>query len=274
MDNVKPARGHGLAFEDQQDAVHNIVGYNQPYVTTTCANDTVNGSNDQSSVFFPISNQDLGPHNLTYKSLGSLPMLVPGVEYPPLRKAQLLEIPGSAAENRFKWVDAPASLASNQTSLGVIILQPQQGPSLERASVLEYIVCTIGAGWGTSSMNISTTSTHYDAASSLPDLHSVPNSRISRPDYNSVRKDYEVLSKSNPNIANYYHSSVDSAKPVVYSGFPQKATNIDPDWAEFLNPLVPPVNNTVLNILFTLGERTSNGGFREQFDVAQFAGTI
>ena len=273
LDSVKPVRGHGSAFTDQQDAVHNIVGYYQPYVETTCAYDVINSTTDQGSVFFPISAWDAGSSNITIHTLDGWLFPIPVVEYPLLRKAELLELPGPPTQNRFKWVEVPT--LSNQTSLGLVILQPQRGSLVpEKDPVHEYIICTIDAGWGTSSMNISTSRNTNTVVSSLPDLDDVPSSHLSRDLYNGLKAAEAQKQLNTDGAANYYQSSIDSPLPWLGDAFPQKPIKITPEWAEFLNPVIPTVNDTVLNVLFSLVEGVDTGGALDEFDVGEFAQVI
>ena len=126
VSNAKPAKGHGSAFSDQQDAVHNIIGYYQPYVETMCGLDAIDGANDQAAVFFPIlpgSDPNLG--NATIELLGTGEFAVPAMEYGPLRKSQLLDLPGSVLQNRFKWVEIPQRTNDPDAKLlGLVVLQP------------------------------------------------------------------------------------------------------------------------------------------------------
>ena len=264
IQNAKPARGHGSALHDDQDAVHNIVGYYQPYVQTLCAFDTIEGANDQNSVFFPLPDHDSGSANVTNYMLGTGVYAVPAVEYSLLKKAQLLDLPGSALQNRFKWVEIPASFnltQSNVTSAGLIVLQPQrEATSLDSYTRYNILTCRIDAGWGKSLMNTTTTQETNTAVSSLPDADSFSDSLLSRDEYNKV-----IRANHNPSTSIY---EANIANPVAWAvgQFPQIPIRMTPQWAEFLNPFVPSINDTVLNFLFSIVEQDDT-----EFDIKQFA---
>ena len=231
-----PAHGHGAPPSDEQTAAHTVVtDYYQPYAVSLCVRDMIEGRDDPRSVQFPFSSAmyDAIPDNL--KNSTSAILGVPVIEYSPLKRAQLLNYSGSESSYRAKWIDFPDSLLS-APALGAVILLPDGYTSVLNGSVQDYVVCTLQAGWGSSSINTTTVRAAATATSSLTSLdlftQSLPSSS---PD------------KDSRGFFNRYQ--VQDDVPVYYTLplFPNKLVSIKADWPEFLNPTLGSLNTMVMD---------------------------
>ena len=209
-------------FFSQQDALQTITeGYYQPYTLVSCGQDVIQGDADDRPVAFPIppgsSLEMLKGANVTDSMLQMLAIVYPGIT-----RSDILDTAGPKSEYRVKWVDLPED-PFNGTSIGAVILQPTTNSSQE------ILLCNLAAGWGSSSMNMSSSpaaSGSQIASSSIYDPHSLL-----------------------PQASDYEKRIADSVLTFDYPIFPQRRINISESWAEFLNPTLPTENTTVVNAL-------------------------
>ena len=243
---AKPAKGHGAPFSDQQEAVHTIDNYYQPYVISMCGADSIQGPNDQSLVYFPttMAQAAQATNSSLFRVLdgGIIDSGILAAEYPPLTKSQILNISGSLTDNRIKWVGLPLD-ANNFTSLGVVILPPTQEkmPSSTTTMTQTALFCSIYAGWGLSTLNESTIGNTASRVSSLPMRD---NSGLNLGQYN----DDQSFTKGG--AARSFYEAQNDPFNWDFGTYPSRPIAIDPTWAEYLNPLIDG-NNTVLNTIFS-----------------------
>lgn len=147
-------RGLGSILQ-QQDAVHAINhDYYQSRTIAACSKDVIRGSQDDSPVAFPVSADDQTiyvPNKMTEV-------------YPGITKHQLLATPGSPGANRLNWVDLPQD-SFNDSAIGAVILLA--GSSAD--SIQEILICTLGAGWGSSTINTSSYAAGTSSVTSVID---------------------------------------------------------------------------------------------------------
>ena len=228
---------HNSPFSNLRDVVQTILNsYNQPYTLASCGADVIEGEADKRPIAFPIppgSSPDmLKKANITMSVLEMMAII-----YPNLTRSEILRTPGPTSEYRIKWVELPQD-PFNGTSIGAVILQPAVNETQQ------ILLCNLSAGWGSSSMNISSapassgtnvaTSSIYDASGKLPQS------------------------------SDYQTSLLDSIFRYELPLFPQKTISIGEDWARFLNPMVDAPNTTVFNALMSQklihkGDATSAG---------------
>ena len=239
--------GHGVALSDQQGATHSIhSGYYQPYSLAYCVPDVVNGSDDTRPVAFPIS---LGldysdPSTLQYVN-ASLYHSSPAIEYPSILRKDLLKLQGSKSNNLVRWVELPPSVF-NGTTMGVIILLPRNETNWHLApSALsqDYVVCNIAAGWGSSSIN---TTSYQQATSTTTSLINLQQAYTSQ-EYQQQKAQADDQAVDNP--VNYYQQITDRDYWFDYPIYPTLPVTMDEAWAQYLNPFVPSLNTTVIDIL-------------------------
>ena len=231
-----PGTHHGKPFSDERIAAHAIKNdYYQPYVSISCLRDRIQGLEDQRSVVFPISDF------IDYDSEPGLSINInssinnyPGIEFPSLNRAQLLLLPGSRSDNRIKWVQLPENLFTG-SALGLIVLLPSDPLDPPRDNATQMLVCTIGAGWGSSSIGVQNTNGEMGITSSnLNENHYRPTLDDSSPEDNGI---------------NYYQANTHVAVDYVFPDYPSKTIEIDEEWLDYLDPFIPTLNTSVINFL-------------------------
>lgn len=227
---------HGKRPSDERNAIHSITkDYYQPYTSTSCLRDLIQGSDDQRPVVFPISDfidYDSEPGSSIHIN-GSINSY-PGIDYPPIIRAQLLLLPGSRSDNRIKWVQLPENLF-NGSALGLIVLLPLDPLNLPRDNATQMVVCNVGAGWGSSSISVQSYRGGMSVTSSVLSL--------------KHDKLYSDTSSPERNGYNYYQSNKDDS---IYFGppyYPSKTIEIDEGWLNYVNPFIPTMNTSVIDFL-------------------------
>ncbi|KAL8692361.1 MAG: hypothetical protein Q9218_002612 [Villophora microphyllina] len=210
-------------FFDQRDVVQSIVADNfQPYTLVSCGADIIQDETDDRPVAFPIppgSSPDM-LHKANITTNSALPMYA--IEYSGLSRSDILNTPGARSGYRVRWVELPED-PFNGTSIGAVILQPTMN---ETQGIL---LCNLAAGWGSSSMNMSSSPAASGtdlASSSLYD----PNSLL-------------------PQSSDYSRRIADSVVTFELPLFPQQKINISEAWAKYLDASIPALNTTVINAL-------------------------
>lgn len=227
---------HGKRPSDERSAVHTIANdYYQPYVAISCLRDMIQGSEDQRSIVFPISDYvdyDSGP-GLSININGSIDNY-PGIEYPSIIRAQLLLLPGSRSNNRIKWVQLPENLF-NGSALGLIVLLPPDPVDPSPDNTTQMVICNIGAGWGSSSINVKSSANGLGVTSSIINTnHYTPFGDGTSPEENGQ---------------NYYQANTDVSIDYSPPDYPSKKIEIDEDWLNYLNPSIPTLNTSVIDFL-------------------------
>ena len=230
---------HGAAPSDQQAAVHAInTDYYQPYVMAQCTFDAINGSADQRAVSFPTI-----PIPGTNFSVNTSETGDPVIDYPSLLRAQLLDLPGSNLDYRTTWVDLPQAVFK-YPGLGAVVVYPPNSvsflgnPSLQAQEFpRQYVVCNLGAGWGSSFINITEL---WGSLSATTSSANVKRSRLSP-------KAAGLSHVSGRPISSYESLSL----PAFYDApaFPEKSIEITSEWAKYLDPQILSLNTTVINVL-------------------------
>ncbi|MCJ1265695.1 hypothetical protein MMC22_005575 [Lobaria immixta] len=224
---------HGATLKDQQKAVHTIANdYYQPYSSVFCLHDVIEGPNDQRNIAVPIS-PEWKPEllsNVTASISG-----YPAVEFPSIQRAQLLEIPGRESDNRVKWIQLSQNPLTH-ASIGLVVLLPKDPPTVPMAikNNADIVVCNIQAGWGASSIKITSNQEGSSSTSSLVNFDT------------SIGSVFD----SSPNSMNRFEATDETT---VYfnrqPAYPSIPIEIDVEWAKYLNPFVPSVNTTVIDFL-------------------------
>ncbi|KAL8769681.1 MAG: hypothetical protein Q9194_005387 [Teloschistes cf. exilis] len=210
-------------FYDQRDAVQSIgAGNFQPYTLVSCGADVILDQTDDRPVAFPIppgsSPEMLNRANVTTDSA----LAMYAIEYSGLTRSEILDTPGPEWEYRVKWVELPEN-PFNGTSIGAVILQPKMNETQE------ILLCNLAAGWGSSSMNMSSS-----PAASGTDVTS------------SSLYDPESLL---PQSSDYSRRIADSVVMFELPQFPQRKISISEGWARYLDASIPALNTTVIHAL-------------------------
>ena len=231
---------HGAAPSDQQAAVHAIgADYYQPYVMAQCTFDAINGSDDQRAISFPTTPIPGSNFSVNISETGD-----PVVDYPSILRAQLLDLPGSNLDYRTTWVDLPQAVFK-YPALGAVVVYPPNSISFPDTPSLrgqefprQYVICNLGAGWGSSFINITEL---WGSLSATTSSANVKRSKLLSP------KAAGLFNVSGRPISPYESLS----EPAFYDApaFPEKGIEITLGWAKYLNPHIPSLNTTVINVL-------------------------
>ena len=229
-------RGHGSVLESL-DSIHSIDnGYYQPLTIASCESDVIRGRDDNRPVAFPpppgslpfFSNSSLNTTNFT-------DTILPGhaFVFPNLTRSEIMATPGPPHESRLKFVELPED-PFNGTAIGAIVLLPRSSENTTQ----EMLMCNIGAGWGTSILNLSTSAGAAQGVQSLATYLPSP----------TGSKDYRGnIDASGPeSTANTWRVG-----QFVFPYYPGRHIMVTEDWAQYLNPSLPHQNTTVFNTLMS-----------------------
>ncbi|KAL9585099.1 MAG: hypothetical protein Q9212_001725 [Teloschistes hypoglaucus] len=224
--------GHGVTLE-QLDAVHRIENnYYQPYTIGSCANDTIEGVNDERPLAFPMPPGVL-PQYIPQQRLDNSLLDYPAFPFFNLTRAEILDTAGPSWENRLQWIELPQD-PFNNTAIGAVILQPVQD-----AGVQEIIVCTLGAGWGQTTLN---SSTRLGGSTGVE-------TRISSPE--SFTREMMSLNDTAPDPGiSEAENLIDILSGIfMYPIYPQHLIKATQNYTKYLNPFVTELNTTVFHQL-------------------------
>lgn len=188
--------------------------YFEPYAAASCLEDTIRSVNDQNSIRFALISE--AQSALETRKVVTVPSLI---------KADYYGVPGNVSEYRLSWVNLPADVFGNNR-IGAIILHPRP-PSLQ--AVQNLTTCTLGAGWGTSSLQSALTSPNDFLSSITRVPNSVPTGGSI---LNQIPFGYPVYS----NFSGY--------------AYPQQRISISTEWLNYLNPFIATAdgsNTTLIN---------------------------
>ncbi|MCJ1268517.1 hypothetical protein MMC22_008405 [Lobaria immixta] len=228
LTNVTKTAGHGSPLSDQSDAIHKISGdYYQPYsAARPVALPYLEGANPPSLINANIGNEAWWR----------------GIVHPGITRQQILETPGPPSQYRLRWLDLSAGLFDGIT-IGAIIL----APPFKESSLQGILLCNIAAGWGTSALQTHTMSGGQGVVSS----------RMARG---------KTQSESVPSDQRLIVPDAEAkGLPFDYSAFyPQRHINVTKEWAEFLNPFIPSLNVSVIDLLMQKQAFLDAPGFTAQ----------
>ena len=232
LSNVSTAR-HGSSL---QRAVHAInSGYYQPYTIVSCANDVIRGPQDDSPVAFPLPPGVDPTLMLDQAEYNDSILDIHSFVYLDITKNQILDSPGFIKETRLKWVELPQD-PFNGSSIGAVISLPRSTANLTQ----EILVCTLGAGWGSSLMNTSSLGGGTTFTTSAIDLSVLP-----------IKTPLNRSTPSDRQIAQAESADVDHDVFYALPFFPEKPIIVTEAWANYLNPFVPALNTTVIDALMS-----------------------
>ena len=227
-------KGHGSILEEL-DAVHSIItGYLQPYTIASCENDTIFGEEDQNALAFPAP-AGVNPQMLNTSSFNDSILSTHAFVYSGITRSQLLKTPGSPSEYRLRWIGLPKD-PFDGTAIGAVVLLPRS----ENDTAQKILMCSLGAGWGTSRLNMS-----VQAGGAQPVLsqvgHKLSDDNVREPDgIDAVRNTPVIEGKVLGNQLAFL--------PPL---FPENLITVTEDWAQYLNLTVLDSNTTVFHRLMT-----------------------
>ena len=130
--------------------------------------------------------------------------------------------------------------------MGAIILLPRNQTDWKLGtSVLSqnYLACNLAAGWGASSINATSFDQAMSATSSLVNLKE----SLTPQEYQQLLSQAGDKNESNP--IDYYQEVTNRDYWYQFPLYPNIPVSMDQAWAEYLNPVVPTLNTTVIDIL-------------------------
>ncbi|KAL8824191.1 MAG: hypothetical protein Q9191_005234 [Dirinaria sp. TL-2023a] len=227
--------GHGVPF-DQLDAIQSITtNYYQPYTIASCAEDTIEGPSDKRPLAFPITPGVL-PQNLPEQQINNSLLSNPAFSFLDVTRAEMLDTAGSLRETRLRWIELPQD-PFNGSAIGAVVLLPDQNPRPEESRHQQIVVCNLAAGWGPSTLNMSSSDNGSTNVQSV----------IS--DSGSVSR--RVQSLPGPTRTTYAPAAEMSADSnfFVLPIYPKRQMNVSLSWSQYLNPFVSDLNTTVFHQL-------------------------
>lgn len=247
--------GHGSVL-GRQDAVHAInSGYYQPYTIVSCANDVIRGPQDDSPVAFPIPPGVDPSLMLSDAEYNDSILDMYSFVYAGITRNHILGTPGSLNESRLKWVELPQD-PFNGSSIGAIILLPRSTVNLTQ----EILVCTLGAGWGSSLINTSSFGGGTTFTTSVVDLSVLPG-----------ETPLNRSSLDSSSVAQAESNAILGTGLSYLPFFPEKRIIVAEAWANYINPFVPALNTTVINALMSTIEPAGELSSLQQVDIAKWA---
>lgn len=247
--------GHGSLLQ-QQDAVHTIKNdYYQPYTIVSCAADVIRGLSDNTAVAFPVPPGVQPGLMLNETEYNDSILDVYSFVYPGITKDEILETPGSLEGSRLKWVELPQD-PFNGSAIGAVILLPRSPEN----SLQDLIVCSLGAGWGSSLTNTSSFAGGTAFTTSTDDWSALYPHTWS---FNQSLSDYYI-----PPAESLDYSSLSSFYLPFY---PEKPIIVTESWANYLNPFVPALNTTVIDTLMSTYKPIGELKSEDQISIADWA---
>ena len=239
LTNVTAKKGHGHPLSDQADALHTISNqYMQPYSTVVCIPDSIssiNGSKPLALPRLPNANPaSLSNGNFSYDGCE------PGtretaetIAHPTATQEQIYNLQHSTGDSRLEWIELDSDHFQG-SSIGAVVLLPRA----EKNATQDVILCNLSAGWGTSTLSMSTVDGGDSAVSS----------KVTHKDNHTTQTQPMKLT----NIP-AYESSQGAINGDYFDyhlpNYPRQLINITREWAEYLNPTIAGLNTTVMSTL-------------------------
>lgn len=182
----------------------------QSYTLSTCVFHTFQETEDQKQLKFARITET-GRQDTQNRTI----IAVPGLR-------SVLTAPGNVSEYRLRWVNLPQDDFSN-AAIGAVLVHPRVPESQSQ----DITTCTLGAGWGTSSINADINGGYvfFSTITGVPSY------------FRTVQAGDGAQSYSVPDFAN-----------ISGYAYPQRRIKISEDWAQFLNPtfIKPDGSNTTI----------------------------
>ena len=231
LTNVTARRGHGNPLSDQSNSMHTIKSdYLQPYASSFCAPDTLEGIHDERPLLFPTllgaNDASQSDTNMTFYGFKGLES-VPAITKPEISRPEIFETPGSTSEYRLRWIDFSEDQFKG-SSIGAIMFLPKADGNQSQP----ILACNLAAGWGESLVKVQAS---YDDSSDF--VSSTVESAGLQFVVDSSRLD------------NAPAGQVITSNFFEYPYFPQVPINITQGWADHLSPRIIKSNSTIINRL-------------------------
>ncbi|KAL8825320.1 MAG: hypothetical protein Q9191_004490, partial [Dirinaria sp. TL-2023a] len=239
LTNVTARKGHGHPLSDQSDALHTISdSYLQPYSTVVCIPDSISNVNSSRPLALPRL-PNANPASLTNGNF-SYDGCEPGTEeiaetiaHPTITREQIYNIPHSTRDYRLEWLELDSEHFQG-SSIGAVVFLPRA----QKNATQDVILCNLSAGWGTSTLSMSTVG-GGDTAVSSKVTHKDNHSTRAQPMKLTNIPAYETTEAANTGDYFDYH----------LPNYPRQLINITREWAKYLNPTIAGLNTSVMNTL-------------------------
>ena len=212
-------------------------GYYQPYTVGTCAEDSIQGAEDERPLAFPAPPWIFAKY-IPEPQVDPTLLEPPTFPLPGLTRAEALNFAGPSSENRLRWVELPPD-PFNGSAIGAVILLPNDTSGSQTAQGQEIITCTLGAGWGSSILN---------ASESFDLRRGEVTSLVNPAAAMSIAQIIYSLSKKE-NGGGSVEDYVEITRDFLLPLYPERTINISESWSQYLNPTVADLNTTVFHQL-------------------------
>ena len=230
LTNVTARKGHGNPLSDQANSAHTIKdNYFQPYVSSWCVPDTIEGLDDDRSLVLPTllsaNKESQSDTTIEYQGFKGLTS-VPAITKFGAPRSKFLDTTGDMSQYRLTWVE----LFENQfngSSIGAVIHLPNP----TNTSSHPILSCNLAAGWGASTASIQVG--EVETGGSVSSQGRSP----------GVFRDMPIELTEAP--AKQHNRNALFHYPL----FPQILINITKSWADLLSPRLSFSNSTIINEL-------------------------
>lgn len=227
LTNVTARRGHGNPLSDQSASIHTIThDYFQPYTSSFCAPDTIEGKSDNRPLIFPtllgandISQSDTTIEYRGFKGLES----VPAITMPGTSRSLVLDTPGLVSNYRLRWIELNGS-QFNGSAIGAVMLLPNSADNQSQP----ILSCNLAAGWGLSRLSTQVPGMVTSSTAVFPG------------------KKYAYIPIESSNVP---AKEINDAVIFQYPYFPQIPINITQSWADLVAPRFKNSNDSIINQL-------------------------
>ncbi|KAL8627005.1 hypothetical protein Q9189_007300 [Teloschistes chrysophthalmus] len=247
-------KGHGNVFERVEELHTVSEGYYQPYTTGVFFNDTLHGTLDTRPMIFPV------PAGVQLDMLNAAQINAtfwegwPFLEYTGLTMDTVFTTPGSLDKYRFKWVELPQDPFVG-SAIGAIAWLPRSAVD----STQEIIVCTLGAGWGSSILNASIGGADMESSIDISSLTNIERQHVLKTDEQQSGLDSTPAS----HLPVAEGMADDTTGAFFFPYLPQKPITVTAAWAEYLNPSIAGMNRTVIDNMMSTSPRPVPDALRE-----------
>ena len=231
LTNVTAQRGHGNPLSDQSDSFHQIKSeYYQPYVSSACIFDTLEGENDSRSLVFPTllgaNDESQSDTSIEFNGLQGLESM-PAITKPGSHRSSIYDKSMVPSMYHLRWIELNEDRFRG-SSIGAVMFLP----STNGDQTQTVLMCNLAAGWGTSSVSL-----QQSLSTSSGSVSSTINWVMPKNDNVSVQTVNVPVKQDERDLA------------FRYPQFPQIPINISESWANLLTPRFNSSNDTIINRL-------------------------
>ena len=231
--NVTAKGSHGSPLSEQSNSIHTLTGDNyQPFSLGVCLPESIRSDTDTRPLALPLlplaNDPAIANANITLKNgHKKLAIILPGVS-----RADIRGNSRNPSQYQLQWVELPQPLPQplfTGSSIGAIVTLPRNVS--DSTTTQDIILCNLGAGWGTTTLQIQQIAGGVSSVSSqIPEEFITPRPSIGELGANTPEDDNNLVHWD-------------------YTQYPQRPINITQEWAQYLNPLVRSANRSVFDLI-------------------------